>query len=137
MVTEAFLQAPSFLYRLETAGKKVWRIKAIALDNYEVASRLSYLLTDSMPDADLMSVAHAGKLATVAGLEEQARRLLKSDQARQAVASAAPSALHETVFSVCVVTEYIPSTLAAESPPPQDIAPKNGRLSAAYSQVRK
>jgi hypothetical protein len=87
MMTEAFLQSPTFLYRLETAGKTVSGTKAIALDNYEVASRLSYLLTDSMPDADLMSAADAGKLASVDGLEEQARRLLKTDQARQAVAS--------------------------------------------------
>ena len=87
MVTEAFLQAPSVLYRLETAGKTVSGTKAIALDNYEVASRLSYLLTDSMADAGLMSAAVAGKLATVDGVEEHARRLLKTDQARQAVAS--------------------------------------------------
>ena len=87
MVTESFLQSAPFLYRLETAGKGVTGVAAIALDNYEVASRLSYLLTDTMPDADLMAAADGGRLVTVAGVEEQARRLLKSDKARQAVAA--------------------------------------------------
>lgn len=85
MVTEAFLQSPTFLYRLEAGGKTV--TGGIALDSYEMASRLSYLLTDSMPDGELMAAADAGKLSTVAGVQEQARRLMKTDQAHQAVAS--------------------------------------------------
>lgn len=85
MVTEAFLQSPSFLYRLETGGKAI--TGGVALDGYEVASRLSYLITDSMPDADLMAAADAGQLSTAAQVQEQARRLMKSAQAREAVAS--------------------------------------------------
>ena len=85
MVTEAFLQSPSFLYRIESSGKTIGG--AIALDNYEVASRLSYLLTDTMPDAALMDAADAGRLTSAAGVKEQARRLLKTERAREAVAS--------------------------------------------------
>ena len=87
LTIQAFLQTPAFLYRLEYGGAAVAGSQAIALDSHEMASRLSYLMTDSMPDAELMTAADAGTLTTPAGLETQARRLLQLDGARAAVAS--------------------------------------------------
>ncbi len=87
LLIQAFLQTPAFLYRLEYGGAPVAGSQAIALDSYEMASRLSYLMTDSMPDAELVTAADQGTLATAEGLETQARRLLKLAGARDAVAS--------------------------------------------------
>jgi hypothetical protein len=87
LVIQAFMQTSSFLYRLEYSGAPAAGTQAIALDNYEMANRLSYLLTDTKPDADLMNAADAGTLSTPEGLEAQARRLMTLGGAREAVAS--------------------------------------------------
>ncbi len=50
-----------------------------------IASRLSYLLWDSMPDQELMRVAAAGGLRTPDGVEKAARRMLDDPRARQAL----------------------------------------------------
>ena len=54
-------------------------------DPWALASRLSYFLWDSMPDAELFAAAEAGELATAAGVERQARRMLDDPKARPAV----------------------------------------------------
>ena len=79
-----FLQSPHFLYRSEVSGTPV--NGRIALDDYEVASRLSYGLVSTMPDDALMAAAGAKKLGTRDGVLEQARRLLDTPAARQMVA---------------------------------------------------
>ena len=56
-----------------------------ALDSWELASRLSYFLWDSMPDEELFRAAGAGELATSEGVERQARRMLDDPKARPAV----------------------------------------------------
>jgi len=77
---ETMLQTPAFLYRSEygtpaLAGTRV-------LTDYETASLLSYMLWSSPPDAELTAAAAAGTLATTAGRETAARRLLQSPRAR-------------------------------------------------------
>jgi len=83
-VISAFLQSPFFLYRIESSTKKD-ASGAIRLTGYEQASRLSYLLTDSMPDDALLDAAEQGELDKVAGVEAQARRLLKTPRAEKTV----------------------------------------------------
>src|SRR5262245_26242370 len=63
LVVEAMLQSPQFLYRAElssTTGSG----GLIALDDWEIASRLSFLAWDSMPDAELFTQARSGMLGT-------------------------------------------------------------------------
>lgn len=84
LLIEAVLQSPNFLYRIE---KPAMGPGPVALDRYEMATRLAYFLTDSGPDATLMAAAEAGKLGTVAGVEAEARRLLGETRTRAAVAS--------------------------------------------------
>jgi len=67
------LQAPFFLYRTELSTAKDGI--GIPLDNYEVASRLSYLFWNSMPDDELLAAAKAGTLLDAEGVREQASRL--------------------------------------------------------------
>ncbi len=72
VVVEAMLQAPGFLYRMEQGP-------------YGTASRLSYFLWDTMPDAELFRAAAAGELSTPAQVEKQARRMLADPRARPAL----------------------------------------------------
>ena len=51
------------------------------LDGYEMASRLSYFIYHSMPDAELFAAADAGQLTTVAGVVAQAQRMLQDKKA--------------------------------------------------------
>ena len=53
LVLQAFLQSPHFLYRVELGIPGEQGDAAVRLDDYEMASRLSYLLWGSMPDAEL------------------------------------------------------------------------------------
>ena len=84
--TVAFLlQAPQFIYRLTPSLHDASSDQSVALDDYEVASRLSYLLWDSMPDARLREAASAGELRTAAQVRAQAQRMLEDWRAREAV----------------------------------------------------
>jgi len=78
MVTLA-LQSPLFLYRPELgqAGSR--------LSPHELASRLSYALTGTMPDAMLMTAAADGTLSDQATLLSQASRLLATPASRRLV----------------------------------------------------
>jgi hypothetical protein len=79
----ALLQSPQFLYRIEGWRAPTEETGAIALGPYELASRLSYVLTGSMPDAELFTAAAENRLATQAEVELQARRLLESPRAHE------------------------------------------------------
>ena len=68
----AVLCSPGFLYLRENDGK---------LDDYALASRLSYFLWSSMPDDALMREADAGKLSDPASLHTAALRMLTDPKA--------------------------------------------------------
>ncbi len=77
-VVMATLVSPQFLFRVETNTIG----KSRPLNDYEVASRLSYFLWSSMPDQELTSLADDGKLKDPAVLSQQVTRMLadpKSD----------------------------------------------------------
>ena len=81
LVLQVMLQSPPFLYRLEdeTTGNQVR-----ALDGYEMASRLSYLLWAGPPDDALLDAAQAGALATDDDIVAQVDRMLEHPRAREA-----------------------------------------------------
>jgi len=64
----AILVSPDFLFLREQPGK---------LDDFALASRLSYFLWSSMPDDELLELAEQGKLTQPEVLREQVERLLK------------------------------------------------------------
>lgn len=70
----AALCSPAFLYRVEPLGK---------LDDYALASRLSYFLWNSSPDEELFNLAAAGKLHDAATLDGQVERLLKDAKSQR------------------------------------------------------
>ncbi len=75
MVLQTILMSPSFLYRVEH-GVAAPGAHVVSLTSWEVASRLSYFLTGSMPDDALFSAAAADTLRTPEQVAAQARRLL-------------------------------------------------------------
>jgi hypothetical protein len=81
-VIEAMLQSPQFLYRIEDGVGPAQGGK-VALSGYEIASRLSYALWESMPDAALFEAAGSGSLGRPEVREMQARRMLADPRARR------------------------------------------------------
>ena len=62
--------SPPSLYRMEIGQPK--------LSDFEVASQLSYFITNGPPDQGLVDAATAGKLSTPAGKSAEVARLIKS-----------------------------------------------------------
>lgn len=86
VVMQTFLQSPYFLYRVEVSDVAD-PDGNIPLNGYEVASKLSYMLWDTMPDEELFDAAKNGSLDSVAGIEAQAARMLDDQRAHDMVAS--------------------------------------------------
>jgi mono/diheme cytochrome c family protein len=74
---QAVLISPHFLFLRE----KKARPGESALDDFALASRLSYFLWSSMPDDELLALAEQGKLHEPAKLREQVERLLRDPKA--------------------------------------------------------
>ena len=85
LLLEAFLVAPSFLYRVEV-GVPVAGQTYRALTSWEIASRLSYFLTGTMPDDALLATAQADRLTTEVEIAAEAKRILATPAARARVA---------------------------------------------------
>jgi hypothetical protein len=73
---QAMIASPQFVFRFEKTPTGVMAGKNYRISDLELASRLSYFLWSSAPDAELVSVASQGKLKDPAVLERQVRRLL-------------------------------------------------------------
>jgi hypothetical protein len=86
LILRSFLLSPTFLLRAETT--EVPAGKYLALSSYEVASRLSYTLLDSMPDQALLDAAAQNALATPEQIRAQAVRLLQEDPRARAKVTA-------------------------------------------------
>ncbi|MFK7931334.1 MAG: DUF1592 domain-containing protein [Myxococcota bacterium] len=80
------LQSPHMVYRVEVGEPDREDPTRRVLSDFEIASRLSFLLWNSPPDAELLLAASRGELATPEGIEVQARRLLEDERARVAIA---------------------------------------------------
>ncbi len=84
MVIRATLQSPQFLYRLEFVdGANGESVEPV--DDWEMASRLSYFLWASAPDESLRRAARRGELSTREQIEAQARRMLDDPRAERAI----------------------------------------------------
>ena len=70
---KAVLASPKFLYLREANG---------TLDDYALASRLSYFLWSTMPDDELMALARSGELHTPSVLRSQVERMLQHSKAK-------------------------------------------------------
>jgi hypothetical protein len=85
------LVAPAFLYKAEKPGPGE---KADPVSDWELATRLSYFLWSSAPDAELRAVATSGKLRKPDVLAAQTRRMLKDERTRRLATEFACAWLH-------------------------------------------
>lgn len=83
VIVRALLQSAELVYRIELGGAPEG--EPFALTDHEVATRISFLLWGSTPDATLLDAADAGELATAAGRRAAATRLLEDPRAREQI----------------------------------------------------
>jgi hypothetical protein len=74
LALQGILVSPHFLFRIERSFGR--------LNDHELASRLSYFLWSTMPDAELFDAAEKGALRDPAAYDAQVRRMLKDPKAR-------------------------------------------------------
>jgi len=85
MVIEAVLQSPSFLYRAELGEETPVEGDIVPFTSWEMATKLSYMLWNTMPDEELFAAAAADELRTKEQVEAQARRMVNDDKARDLI----------------------------------------------------
>ena len=78
---EAMLVSPEFLFRIERDPRGVAQGQAFRISDVELASRLSFFLWSTIPDAELLDLAERGRLKDAATLERQVRRMLDDPRA--------------------------------------------------------
>ena len=90
---EAMLVSPEFLFRIEqdlrpraadsksAPARQAESGRAYRITDVELASRLSFFLWSTIPDAELLDVAERGRLSDPAVLERQVRRMLDDPRA--------------------------------------------------------
>ncbi|MEM7676695.1 MAG: DUF1592 domain-containing protein, partial [Myxococcota bacterium] len=103
LTLEAFLQSPNFVYRIERSD--IADDRGIPLDDYEIASRISYFLWNSMPDETLLTAANEGRLHSVEDVRAQAARMLADPKAQDVVAR-----FHDALLMVDKYQSVAPSS---------------------------
>ena len=83
---QAVLASPHFLFRLERRPDEVAADGIYAINDFDLASRLSFFLWGAPPDDVLLRLARAGDLSDPAELDRQARRML-ADPRSEALAT--------------------------------------------------
>lgn len=93
--------APAFLYRLEQAvpssapgTSSTSGPQSHPVSDHELATRLSYFLWSSLPDAELRQAADAGRLREPDAVAAQTRRMLKDPRVRRLATEFACQWLH-------------------------------------------
>ena len=81
MALEGILASPRFVFRFEERPNDARPGDPYALSDVDLASRLSFFLWASGPDAELLKVAEAGRLSRPGELDRQVRRMLADRKA--------------------------------------------------------
>ena len=76
------MTAPSFLFRIERPPDTIAAGSTFRLSDLELASRLSFFLWSSIPDAELVGLAAKGKLKDSAVLVQQVGRMLRDPRSK-------------------------------------------------------
>jgi mono/diheme cytochrome c family protein len=81
MALQSILMSPRFLFRVE-AMPSATTLRAYRVSDTDVASRLSFFLWGTVPDAELLRTASTGGLRTQLGFEKQVKRMLADPRSR-------------------------------------------------------
>ena len=84
-VLQTMLVSPQFLFIMEPSQASA--SEPTKLDSWQVATRLSYLLWQTTPDAELLDAASRDELVTKPAVAAQTKRMLDSPRAKAAVAA--------------------------------------------------
>jgi cytochrome c551/c552 len=76
LAIQAILASPRFLFRVEQTPSTLRAGQTYRISDHDLASRLSFFLWGSMPDAELLKVASTGTLRTPAVFEKQMKRMI-------------------------------------------------------------
>jgi hypothetical protein len=102
-ILNAFLASPSFIMLPELTQTMTG--SSYQLNSYEVATRLSFLFWNSIPDDTLSTAADMGQLTTKAQILAQAQRLLASSKA-----SAVVSSFHQYYAAIANGSHWVNNT---------------------------
>jgi len=80
MALRRMLMSPNFLFRIEQDHSEVVAGESFAINDIELASRLSFFLWSSIPDEELVSLAVNGRLSDPQILEQQVNRMLADEK---------------------------------------------------------
>lgn len=132
----AVLASPRFLFRMEEtlpAGDPAFHPQ---LDEYAIASRLSYFLWSTMPDPELMELAARGELRK--NLPAQVRRLLADERSREFVRNFAGQWLQtRDVESVSIDARSVLARDAGSEKDLRERFEKRRQLNAAIDEAEK
>jgi len=78
---QALLASPKFVFRFESTPALAKAGQTYRISDLDLASRLSFFIWNTVPDAELVKVATANTLHTPAVLEKQVRRMLADPRA--------------------------------------------------------
>ena len=90
----AILVSPHFLFRVERDPPGIPPGTPYRINDFEIASRLSFFLWSSLPDEELRDEAARGGLRTDTGLERQVRRMLADPRSQSLIGNFASQWLH-------------------------------------------
>lgn len=85
VVLQGLLLSPQFLFRIEKQREPIGATKYAQLDDFELATRISYFLWSTMPDDELFRLAAKRQLSDPKILRTQIERMLKDRRANQFV----------------------------------------------------
>ncbi len=91
---EAMLVSPDFLFRVERDPRGAAPGTVYRLNDFDLASRLSFFLWSSIPDDRLLELAEQRKLSDPAILEQQVRRMLEDPRSEAFVSNFGGQWLH-------------------------------------------
>ena len=78
---QALLASPKFVFRFESTPTLAKAGQTYRISDVDLASRLSFFIWNTVPDAELLKIAAAGTLHAPAVLEKQVRRMLADPRA--------------------------------------------------------
>ena len=79
---KSVLLSPHFLFRIEKDSRGTTGVGMVKVDDYALASRLSFFLWATMPDAELMRAAEEQRLSTPGGLQGELKRMMADPKAK-------------------------------------------------------
>ncbi len=86
-IVAAVLASPDFLFRSIQTPKGVLKTSAFPLSDLELASRLSFFIWNTGPDAELLKLAETRQLSKPGVLEAQVKRMMADARAESLVTS--------------------------------------------------